>query len=422
MDVKRRAFGLISVLIGVLLALASVEIMATVWLTIEDGRYNSAAALFGRTDNTFVKDVTKETGCRYVDSLFPHPYVAFVHRTTHACAGQMKINNVGLFGEDYPTTKRADRYTILLVGGSVASQLGQPNPPPARRYLEEELNQHYVSPNGKPFLVLNGGDGAWKQPQSFILFALNVGVIDGVVALDGFNEHLLFLPGRSWRLEQPASNFVAVNPLVSQESFGDAAIGWMIGRAAGVLRNTPLLDRSHAVYMIVRGLEASARRQQENSTLADTTLDGFYRLPDSITKDPDKLFRFQLDLYQRYTRGIETMALSNGVRTAFFLQPIPGYGKTLTEDERRDAGDLSHTDLYRRMVAGMMTLRERGLPMFDLGDIYRDEKGRIYADAIHCYWEPTGTADSRGYAIMANRMAADLAQAWGLQRKLQSSQ
>jgi hypothetical protein len=61
------------------------------------------------------------------------------------------INNIGLFGEDFPDQRRTDRYVILLTGGSVASQLGQYQPPPAPRYLEEELNRNYVSPNGKPF-------------------------------------------------------------------------------------------------------------------------------------------------------------------------------------------------------------------------------------------------------------------------------
>ena len=31
----------------------------------------------------------------------------------------------------------------------------------------------------------------------------------------------------------------------------------------------------------------------------------------------------------------------------------------------------------------MLTLRERGLPIYDLGDLLVDEKGTIYADHIH---------------------------------------
>ena len=57
--------------------------------------------------------------------------------------------------------------------------------------------------------------------------------------------------------------------------------------------------------------------------------------------------------------------------------------RTLTEEEKRDAGDLGYRDLYRKLVTGMMTLRERGLPIYDLGDIFANEKGTIYADHVH---------------------------------------
>ena len=90
---------------------------------IEDGRYTPAAELFERTQNTYVRDTTKGSACRYVDTLFPHPYLAFVHHANPPC-GIPWVNNVGLFGDDFPTVKRTDRYVILLTGGSVASQLG----------------------------------------------------------------------------------------------------------------------------------------------------------------------------------------------------------------------------------------------------------------------------------------------------------
>ena len=130
------------------------------------------AELFERTQNTYVRDLTKGTACRYVDTLYPHPYLAFVHHGNPPC-GLPNVNNIGLFGADFPIVKRdrplrrpADRRLGRLAAGAELAT------PPAPRYLEEELNKHYVSPNGKPWLVLNGGDGAWKEPQPFILFSL----------------------------------------------------------------------------------------------------------------------------------------------------------------------------------------------------------------------------------------------------------
>jgi hypothetical protein len=242
---KQRIFGWISVLVGIVVALALIEVTAIAWLYFEDGRYTPAAALFERTQNTYVRDATKGTACRYIDNLYPHPYVAFVHHANPPC-GIPWVNNVGLFGPDFPTIKPADRYVVMLIGGSVASQLAQNQAPPAPRYLEEELNKKYVSPNGKPWMVLNGGDGAWKEPQPFILFSLYATSVDAMISLGGFNEHYDFRQYSAQRLESPASNFLEVNPFVADENFGDAAIGWVMGRIAGTLALNPVLGHSHA--------------------------------------------------------------------------------------------------------------------------------------------------------------------------------
>jgi hypothetical protein len=110
------------------------------------------------------------------------------------------------------------------------------------------------------------------------------------------------------------------------------------------------------------------------------------------------------------------VAHDNGVKTAYFFQPAPAWGKTLTEEEKRVVGDLSYGELYRRIVTGMMTLREHGLPMYDLGDIFVNEKGSIYADHIH-YLRYGREYESRGYRLMAARIGVLLAETWGLQRK-----
>jgi hypothetical protein len=288
--------------------------------------------------------------------------------------------------------------------------------PPAPKYLEEELNKRYVSPNGKPFLVLNGGDGAWKEPQQFILFSMYASSVDAVVTLDGYNEYYFYWPGVTERLERPLSNFIDVNPFVADENFGDAAIGWVIGRVAGVLSQNAILGRSHAAYMIIRGIEAVAKSKDVFKSTKKTTLPGLFSMPDDIRKDHDLEFAVQIGLYQKYERGIEALAKDNGVKSAYFLQPAPAYGKALTDEEKKNAGDLGYGELYRRIVTGMMTLKEKGLPIYDLGDILKDEKGTLYADHIHFIRDPK-TGESQGYRIMAARMAEKIAETWGLQKK-----
>jgi hypothetical protein len=412
---KQRIFGWISIFIGIVLALATVEVVAIAWLYIEDGRYTPAAELFERTQNTYVRDMTKGTACRFIDTLYPHPYVAFVHHANPPC-GLPWVNNVGLFKPDFPTVKLKDYYVVMLIGGSVASGLAENPKPPAPHYMEEELNKRYVSPNGKPWMVLNGAAGAWKEPQPFILFSLYASSVDAMVNLSGFNEHYYFVLGEGKRLEEPASNFMEVNPLAADENFGDAAIGWVMGRLAGTLALDPVLGHSHAAYMIIRGIESVAKGQDVFKSNKKTTIPSLFALPADIYDSPERLFAVQLGLYQKYFRMAEAVARDNGVKSAYFLQPVPAWGKTLTEEEKRTVGDLSYRDLYRRIVAGMMTLRERGLPMFDLGDIFINEKGSIYADHIH-YLYYGADEESRGNRLMAARIGELLADTWGLRRK-----
>ena len=414
---KKRIFGWITTLIGIVMALAVVEVTAIAWLYLEDGRYTSAEELFERTQNTYVRDLTKGTTCRYVDTLFPHPYLAFVHHANPPC-GLPNVNNIGLLNADFPTVKPTDRYVVLVTGGSVASQLVQNWPAPAPRFLEEELNKRYVSPNGKPWLVLNGGDGAWKEPQQAILFSLYATSVDAVVTLDGYNEHYMFRSYTEERLERPLSNFTDVNPFVADENFGDAAIGWVMGRIAGWLAQLPVLGHSHAAYMIVHGIEAVAKSKDvfKANKNKKTTLTSIFALPNDIKGNGEKVFQTQLTLYQKYERSIEAVAKDYNVKTAYFLQPVPSWGKTLTDEEKRAAGaNMTDPVLYRRIVDGMMTLRDRGLAIYDLGDLLKDEKGTIYADDIHFIRDKNG--DSPGYRLMAARVGQLLAETWSLKPK-----
>ena len=64
----------------------------------------------------------------------------------------------------------------------------------------------------------------------------------------------------------------------------------------------------------------------------------------------------------------------------------------------------------------MMTLSERGLPMYDLGNVFENQKGTIYADHIHFLFSNNG-GESPGNRLLAARIGELLAEAWRLQRK-----
>ena len=138
-------------------------------------------------------------------------------------------------------------------------------------------------------------------------------------------------------------------------------------------------------------------------------------LPDRITKDPNVLIPWQIEQYRKYIKIMDMTARSYNVKEMFFLQPVPAVGKQLTEEEKRATPDTSYGQRYVRIVRDLEALNEGGIPVRSLLDIYANEKETIYADTIHAYQAPGG--ESRGYRIMAARMARDMADGWGLQRK-----
>jgi len=415
MDVRSRALGAISFLVGIVAGFAILEVSSIAWLTVRDGGYTPAAELFDRMANTYIRETTRSSGCRYADTLFPHPYLGFVHHGQPPC-GPANVNNVGLFGDDFPLIRRDDRYVVLLTGGSVASQLGQYAPPPAPRYLEEELNRHYISPTGKPFQVLNGGAGAWKQPQQLILFELHVDVVDAIVTLDGYNEQFMMQPGGRVRFELPANNFLDANPIVARDGFGEIVKGWLVGRVVGWL-GQGMSRRSHAAYLVADALSVVSSRPASSEA---HTFWNAMMLPPEISSSPDTMFALQVGQYRKYIRIMDMVARGYGVKSMFFLQPVPAIGKELTDEEKRATPDVAYGERYVQIVRELETLNEANIAVRNLLDVFAGEKGTIYADSIH----PAQSAglESRGYRLIAARMAQEMAAAWGLKTRPQSQQ
>ena len=249
---KRVIFRIAALVLAMIVVAIGVELLANFYLYVKDGRYIPARTRLDALDNTFTAGITSRgTGCRYIDTLYPHPYLAFVHHGNPPC-GIPEINNIGLFGPDYPSEKPAERFVVLVTGGSVAAQFmssGVNRTP----YLQATLERDYVSPNGRPFLLLNGGDGAWHQPQQLILFLLYADAVHAVVTLDGFNER--YFVGSSVRFEFPANNFMDVNPLV-KASYSEVVKRWVVGKLYGRAANSRVLSRSQVAYLVLARLDA----------------------------------------------------------------------------------------------------------------------------------------------------------------------
>jgi hypothetical protein len=382
------------------------ELIATAYVYAREGRYISARQRFASKTNTFVSGLSTEH-CGYLDTLYPHPYLAFVHHGNPPC-GIPDINNIGLFGPDFPSRRSTDRFVILLTGGSVAAQFAMPNgAQPA--YLESILNSRFVSPNGMPFLVLDGADGAWKQPQQAILALLYADAVHAIVTLDGFNEYLQIDSGR--RFEFPANNFLTVNPLASQD-FGSLVMRWAVGRLRSRAAANVVLSRSNAAYETIALLERWAERHAAAAATRRTTVDSMFALPAGWTDDDRRTW--EIDQYKKYLRVITEVARDHGALSAHFIQPVPAIDKPLTSDEQKVVGELKYGDVYQAMVKQLLTLNDASIPVVSLVSIFKDDRRTLYGDPIHLLRE---NGRSPGYERMAERIADDLGRLWRLSRR-----
>lgn len=407
-NARKLFFWAIAGLVAIGVSALGVELGAIGYLTVRESKYVSVAELHSRTQNTYIADATRSgQSCRYLDTLFPHPYLGFVHHANPPC-GLPHINNIGLFGVDFPSERATDAYVVLLTGGSVAAQLGQIAGPTAPRFLELSLNEKFISPNGKPFRVLNGGDGAWKQPQQLMLFLLYVDAIDAVVTLDGFNEYWAVMSPR--RFEQPGNNFLIVNPLAA-EDYSSIVWKWLSGKLIAYLKTTPVVRSSHAAYLLAEGLEKQSQAAAKTTKQKRTTVDSIFALPTDW--DETKRAGWAIDQYKKYILAMDAVARDRGVAVAHFIQPVPALGKSLTAEERAVVGDLGYRDGYEKMSAQLLGLRASGIRVYSLLNVFAAEASTLYNDPIHLQRTPTG--DSHGYRLMAARMAALLGEAWRLE-------
>src|SRR5689334_12717397 len=106
---KRILLPIATGLIALLLLVIGLEVIATAYLYATEGRYIAARVRFASRTNTFVAGLRRDTNCGYLETLFPHPYLGFVHHGNPPC-GIPDINNIGLFGPDFPSERRTDRF------------------------------------------------------------------------------------------------------------------------------------------------------------------------------------------------------------------------------------------------------------------------------------------------------------------------
>ena len=353
----------------------------------------------------------QQPGCTWT-SYYPSPYLGFVHKDSPAC-DQKLINNIGILkSRDFTFKKSPDTYKVLVTGGSVAEQYVRQRDS-GHIYLEDTLNLCYHPPRGKKrFGVWGGAVGAWKQPQQTILTLLYGGEFDGVMSLEGSNEHKIYTSDFAhgnvgWRFDVLWPHRFARMNLLATNSFSSLIKPWLIAK----IKRLPIIRHSHLFTMLLKDTRPS-------NIAAD--YERHYAFPAGWSaKEKDA---YNTRAYLRRVRAFHSIAIAYGLDFALFIQPVPAISKRLTAREKALVGDLSYTESYLKMHRRLLSLNREGIPIVSLLDVFQSIEYDIYLDPIHYYPPHHPHVDNNnnkkiGDEIVNEKIAAHLARHWNFERR-----
>ena len=416
---RKFAFYVILVTFVFFATLFLAELVVTGYLIVRDGKYISPGQRLAAERNAYVEVARAQTpskSCGYGDSLIVHPYLAYVQTAQGPC-GVGYANSKSLIGKEFPDRPPPRTGIILVTGGSVAAQFIWDNRK-EESPLERILNAEFTGDQFDGFIVLNGGHGAWKQPNQYIFFGLYADILAGVITLDGFNEQV-YLNNSQRRFEVPDGNYFQAidrqDPRITTAPFTMTALKLDADLYRFASRHA-IFQVSNLAYLLVDVARATLRRYAARTPKVSTMSEDdwvkasyakMFAFRDKMTRNERKMWA--LGQYEKYVRLMHGGAEAMGIKSLFLIQPIPGWGKPLTPREAEFA-QRTNAKLYKEMTDHMLGLRQkRGVPVYSLLDIFRNEQQEIYQDSIH--------VNEFGNEIMAKRIADLIEQEWGWPRK-----
>ncbi len=355
-----------------------------------------------------------------------HPYYGFV--TDPEPIGS-SVNEFGFFGhEDHIQRAEPDKLVVAVLGGSVATQFALEDY--SAETLKAELRR-IPAFAAKRIVILNLGNGSYKQPQGLIVvndIIARGGHIDVLIALDGFNEIALpeaqgnvangispFFP-QSWRqLVDGRPSRSQMNLLARAQISADARVWLAVTFSKPVLRRpvtTNLLWRAADMQLAKAEMHYRAAAEVEPPLNPDSKLSNDKRGFLGRVSGYASRRELYVDIARSWARSsilLNNIMANQGGFYIHALQPsqyLPG-SKPLTANERRTA--FSDDSLYKAPVeTGYPYLRvvgqklgAAGIWFEDLTDILAQSEQDLYADSC-CH------LNKAGYDILARRIVAAL--------------
>ena len=316
-----------------------------------------------------------------LEESYLHPWFGPLGVQGNTC--DTEFNNLyGLKSKDYPKENSANKFNILLVGGSVAEMFYMHNFQREQEFtsgLEVELNKRYQGKNGREISVYSGAKRDFRQPQALHFLIEEIHKYDLVVSLEGYNE--------TWAIREKR---IIPNPPAEYKVLflRDKLEGLINGKR--MIENTPL-KYSGFGKMYYRYLNREIKTR-------------FYK-PTEYEKYSIESEATAMDKYLSYQRAFSALCREFNKPCVTFFQPHPGVKKNLTENEIKVAQlnnkHLISGSLYERVITHQMSSIPKGLNKISLLPLLENIEEDIYIDHIHLNY--------RGNEIMSNKIIEELA-------------
>ena len=351
--------------------------------------------------NSYVQLLEEQSKCNYFSSLFPHPYLGWVHWNNPKCSDKIDFNSDGFPGPEFPIKKYEKFFDILITGGSVSAQFGpgknckNKENPFCRNFLEETLKE-YVSSDKKKIRVYNAGAGAYKHPHQSIIATLFGKSFDLIVSIEGFNEHYMLYEDSQKKFSFPASNFnISTNGFYINNGFNKLTLKLILSYK-NLANKFAVIDNSHFHSLSYRILKIIAEKTILTANDKRQNFSNLWEYDKSQLNAID-IEKFKYENLVSLWKNFIASSNSNGAKGIIILHPVPQLFKTLSEVEKNITNHKNYKEIFLKMADEAEKLRlNENLMVYDFLDIFDQYDETIYTDHSHM--------NAKGNEIMATNL------------------
>lgn len=378
-----------------------------------------------------VEDIER-IGIRLDESIVErlHPFFGYVLKQGAFTNEKLKlkVNKHGFFSlYEYPFIKTNKKQFIVgIFGGSVANNFA------LDEYINQRLSkklQSYPEFADREIVVLNFGNGGYKQPQQLLIlnYFLALGQeLDLVINIDGFNEVALSNLNNKAQIELGMPSVQHIQPLTNLASNVSPEVMSAIVQIndnkkqlkAGIDKlQTCQLALCHAVTSLrVKQLVNNYQQaivkydaQVKNSN-ADTANSGIVYVPKADSVLPDRAaFDKMASMWYESSIGMNQILSSRKIKYFHFIQPNQYYPtkRAFTAKEKEIAINKESPYIegvkkgYPVLLSKVDDLQKARVNVFSAVNILDNTKETVYKDAC-CHY------NSVGEEVLANYISSSI--------------